>query len=89
MHVFDRLTCFLVMCDHRTMGTHNSSVVKFLRSSSCFLYFLFYLFDNGNSYWDEVIPHCGLISIFLTISDAEHFPLCLLAICMSSLEIAK
>lgn len=23
---------------------------------------------------NEVIPHCGLISILLMISDAEHFP---------------
>ena len=41
-------------------------------------------FDDGRSDWCEVIPHC-ITCVSLIISDDEHF-MCLLAICMSSLE---
>ena len=41
------------------------------------------LFDSSHSDWHVMVPHCGFD---LHFSDNEHLFMCLLAICMSSLE---
>ena len=60
--------------------------VPFFSTPSLSFYYL-QTSDDGHSHWFKVIPHCSLICISLIISNLEHLFTCLLALCISFLDI--
>ena len=66
---------------------HSTNSVKgfpFSTSSPTFLFVFFLMIAQSDRY--EGISHCSLTCLSLIISNVEHLFMCLLAICMSSLQ---
>ena len=74
---------FSIMAAPISIPTNTVGEFLFLHTSPAFI--IYRLFDDGHSDQCEVIPHCNF-DLHFCISSVEHLSLCLLTICVSSLE---
>ena len=68
------------------LQSHQQCKKGSLFATSSLAFTLYRFFDNGLSDKCEVILHCISYFIYLIISDPEHLFICLLAICVFSLD---
>ena len=87
MYLF-KLLFSLDICPGVTLHTVLHNVTNYIRTLFCVAGFPFLhtLSSFGHSDWCEVIPHCSFDLYLSNNGDVEHLFMCLLAICMSSLE---
>ena len=64
-----------------TNSTRGFPFLHIISSTYCL-----YIFDDGNSDWCEVIPHCSFDFLFSIMNNVEHLFTCSLAIYISSLK---
>ena len=68
-----QFTCPLIVQEGSLFTTHSPEII-FCR-----------IFDDGYPDWCEVIPHCGS-DVHFSNSQVDHLFMCMVTICMSSLE---